>query len=419
MKVKVIKTLNKRVGKPSVNAPCNKFHKRGTILDVEETPIKGDLYRGNDVWYKDKLENYYWSGAIIPVKEDRLPENSNSGIEKKAIEFPLPAYKKEEIESIDKDPSDKEKNDVLDPDESSKEKNNSEVSLNYTKLNKYITDYHIDELWKITKGDGIKVSILDSGLNYNDQAFNNRVTTNYFNACSNSEMRIDCMDNPSGNGTECAKILCGSSPLFSGVSPGITLNVIKVTDQNGTIDTTGLALGLEKAIEIESDIIMMCFFIPVDNKIKKIQRLIRLANDRNIVVVGAAGNQGQFKFPVNNYPASFPECISVGSLNENRKRNFLSSKSDFLNLMAPGEGLVSISEPNAKMDGTCYATAFAAGTIALLLAIAKTKKKNLPVNKLFSLLCKTADNNFQDYNPLEYGWGIINPLACSDAINSL
>lgn len=410
MKVRVIKALNKRIGKPSVNAPCKKICKRGAIFEVEETPVTGDSYQGNNQWYKDKSGNYYWSGGLTIVKREKSEPELKNNIEDSVYNPSLFPDKKNVTPVV---PSSKGK-ETVSSDESYIEKPAS--SVNQAKLSQYIKDYQIDDLWKITRGKGIRVAILDSGLNYNGVEFKNRITTSYFNACSNSEMRADCQD-ILGHGTDCAAILCGSSPEFSGVAPEITLDVIKITDQSGAIDTAALARGLEKAIENKPNVIAMCFVMPIDNNFKKIQRLIKHAYDHNIVMVGAAGDQGEYKFPVNNYPASFTECISTGCLNANRKRSLFSSRSDFLNLMAPGEDIVIASATTIKTDCTGYSAAFVAGTVALLLAITKFRGKKISVNELYRLLCKNADKDFPDYNPLEYGWGIIDPLACSNAIS--
>lgn len=419
MKVRAIKALNIRIGKPSVNAPCNKFYKRGTVFDVEEATVNGDFYEGNSIWYTDKLEQYYWSGAIIPVEEEELAEYSNQIAYKNVTASALTEIKLNESESVSPGASYTKEKDPPILNEPVSTKNALQVSsVNYKKLCDYIKDYKIEKIWETTRGREVTVSILDSGLNYNNQAFSNRLTTTYFNACINSEMRADCLDNSSGHGTDCATILCGSSSSISGVSPDITLNVIKVTNDDGTINTLALARGLEKAIEAKPDIIAMCYFIPIDRNIKKIQQLIEYASKRNIIIVGAVGNQGSYKFPVNNYPASFSECISVGSLNEKRLRDSRSSRSDFLNLMAPGKDLVSDWAWKMSKDNTGYATAFATGVIALLLSLYKSRGKEITVKGFYELLYKYSYSDFPEYNPLEYGWGIINPLAYSNAISS-
>ncbi len=64
MKVTVIKNINVRVGKPSLNAPCYQYLAPGSELEVDGKLYSGDKYDGNDQWYKDAAGNYYWSGGV-------------------------------------------------------------------------------------------------------------------------------------------------------------------------------------------------------------------------------------------------------------------------------------------------------------------------------------------------------------------
>lgn len=77
MKLTVTKHLNVRVGEPSVNAPCYQYLAPGTELKVDGKLYNGDNYDGISTWYKDKADNYYWSGGvkepnqIVIQKEDQ------------------------------------------------------------------------------------------------------------------------------------------------------------------------------------------------------------------------------------------------------------------------------------------------------------------------------------------------------------
>lgn len=75
MKVTVNTFLNVRVGKPSVNAPCYQYLAPGSELEVENKLYKGDMYEGNNMWYRDAAKNYYWAGGV--AKEEPTPEVLN------------------------------------------------------------------------------------------------------------------------------------------------------------------------------------------------------------------------------------------------------------------------------------------------------------------------------------------------------
>src|ERR1700744_3156237 len=64
--------LNVRVGKPSLNAPCNTFLTPGTVIDVDGQLYTGDFYNGINTWLKDSNNNYYWSGGVNDNADQEL-----------------------------------------------------------------------------------------------------------------------------------------------------------------------------------------------------------------------------------------------------------------------------------------------------------------------------------------------------------
>ena len=78
MKLTVKVNLNVRVGKPSVNAPCYTYITPGSTLEVDENPYPGDMYDGNDTWYKDDAGNYYWSGGFDNINSQIQSEIENA-----------------------------------------------------------------------------------------------------------------------------------------------------------------------------------------------------------------------------------------------------------------------------------------------------------------------------------------------------
>ncbi len=365
MKVIVKEYLNVRVGKPSVNAPTYQYLAPGSELEVDGILYKGDPYEGTDKWLKDGAGNYYWAGGV---------ENNNA------------------------------------------KNTNADVKLTDKKSWGFI-DFEIDKLWEISKGKNITVAILDSGLNYDLDDFKDKKNITYYNVLKDSALQIDCRDDSFGHGTECAGILCAQGSRFFGVAPEINLLVIKITDETGGKTTTSILKGLEKAIELKSDIISLSFYIAQDENFEPIHNKIKEAYNKGITIVAAAGDSGSLQFPVDNYPASFPECLSIGGISRLRKRSRASTKSNFLDLMGPGEDLFSLLNPDVFLSGTSFSTPFIAGVIALLKSSAKTRNKELSNAQLYDILKRSADKNTYDsYNVIDYGWGILNPLSALNLV---
>ncbi len=283
-------------------------------------------------------------------------------------------------------------------------------------------DFKIDELWNITKGKNIQVSILDTGLNFNLDDFKSWNNISYYNPILDSINKIDSLDNDQkGHGTDCCAILAAQGLSFYGIATEIHLNVIRITDANGQRTLPAFLKGMRKAIELKSDVISVSFdkskTSDHDPEIESMHAVIKEAYDLDITIVASAGNSGELSFPVDNYPASFPECLSIGGIERSRKRSKFSTKSNFLDLMGPGEDLFSLSHPDTRIKGTSFSTPFVAGVIALLKSHAKSNGRKLTNNELFDLLKRSADRNVSGYNILDYGWGIIDPVKAMHLIS--
>lgn len=323
-------------------------------------------------WYKDRDGYFYWGGGLLVI---------------------------DEYESLVEEPVAKEL-----------------VETITGKKDWGFIDFKIDEVWKKSKGKNITVSILDTGLNFNLDEFVGIQDIGWYDAVKNSSNKNDCMETDlKGHGTDCAAILCAKGKTLFGAAPEIHLNVIKIADASGQ-RTLALAInGLTKAIELNSDVISISFSVSKTNdnaaELEAMHDLIKQAYDQHITIVASAGNSGGLAFPVNNFPAAFPECLSIGGIDRNRKRSKFSSKSNFLDLMGPGENLFSLSNPASPINGTSFSTPFVAGVVAMIKSASKANGRVLHNLEIFDILKRSADKNIPDYNVVDYGWGILDPPA--------
>jgi major intracellular serine protease len=280
-------------------------------------------------------------------------------------------------------------------------------------------DFKIDEIWKLSRGKDIKVAILDSGLNSGMDDFKGNKNISFHNAVTGSETASDCQDDATGHGTDCSGILCAQGRALNGVAPEIMLLVVKITNEKGERTSEAILKGLAAAISFGSDVISLSFSMAKDANFDLIHTRIKEAYNKDIVVLGATGDSGSLDFPVDNFPASFPECLSIGGIDQTRKRSKYSARSNFLDLMGPGENLMSVYAPGKKINGTSFSTPFVAGVIALLKSIAKGREHALSNIELYDILKRTADIKVSDnYNLIDYGWGVLDPVAAMNLIST-
>lgn len=278
-----------------------------------------------------------------------------------------------------------------------------------------ITDYGIEELWKHTKGEGIKVAVLDTGLQLCDDFVKERIT--FYNVLDGSG---DCTDTD-GHGTDCAALICGQGSRISGVAPDVNLQVVKIRSGVAELSTQNIVKALQYTMDnLKPNVLSLSFYTKEDEHLPQTHKIIEEAVRKDTVVVAAAGNSGGLSFPVNNYPASFPESLSVGGVDRNRIRSRFSTKSNCLDIMGPGEDIASLFRPAQKNNGTSFAAPFVAGVVALLLAYAKKAGKNLSVAEIHDVLKRSASQDIPNngYNSVDYGWGILQPVKALHLLRS-
>jgi serine protease len=134
--------------------------------------------------------------------------------------------------------------------------------------------------------------------------------------------------------------------------------------------------------------------------------MTELVQKQNILVVAAAGNDGA---PAFNYPASYPDVISVASVNEQLARSWFSNFNAQVDLSGPGENVLSTAPGNAYAygQGTSMAAPHVTGAIAKIWA-ARPQCTNMQVRA-------AVEGTAKDLGPVGrddlYGHGLVQAKA--------
>lgn len=275
-----------------------------------------------------------------------------------------------------------------------------------------ITAFNLPETWKHTQGEGVKLAVLDTGVDLGHSDLKDNLLPGYNVISPNKPPQDDCK---SGHGSHVAGIICASNNDIGvvGVAPKSKVIPVKVLDKNGQGDLLNVAKGIRWAVDNGADLLVMSLGTP--NKVQEVRKALQYAISKNVVAFVAAGNSG-FTSEI-FYPSAYPECIAVGSIDESFHRSQFSCTGKNLDFMAPGNKILSTVPTNwyAILSGTSMACPFVAGIAALLLSHVRKNKSNIALNNvadytnaLKKYTTHITDTNLKNREFYE-GFGIIDP----------
>lgn len=242
-------------------------------------------------------------------------------------------------------------------------------------LDSSVTQIGVDYLWKTNlSGTGIKMAILDTGIDASHEMFTNRIIiVEDFTTDGHP-------DDYYGHGTHVAGIAAGNG-FYTGVGYNATIYSGKVLSDSGSGQLSWLIEGIDWAIDNDVDIISMSLGAVYSGdpeeqlgspEVLKVQEAI----NAGISVVIAAGNCNAGHcgtFTGVTTPGIARYAITVGAVDDNNNSADFSSGgyiADYIkpDIVAPGVSICS-SVPGGYdcKSGTSMATPHVAGAIALLL----------------------------------------------------
>lgn len=282
------------------------------------------------------------------------------------------------------------------------ERNNSKVDI----LESLPEDFdwalkmmNVEEMWKYTKGKGVKVAVMDTGLDTDHPDFDSiGHTINMFERNNNVE-------DDYGHGTHVAGLIAGK---HTGVAPEVELYVTKVLNSDGLGNMTNIIDGITFAINNKVDV--LCISLGINYKLPlQMEERIKKAVKQGIIVVCATGNSSK-KPP--EFPAQYDYVIGVGGMEQDGTRATYSNYGWDMDVMAPSTDVVSthLDGKYARMTGTSFSAPLVAGGVALLKAYYR-EHHNVELNTedIKEMLKKLSPKK-----RLEYGYGLFDIAKLMD-----
>lgn len=243
------------------------------------------------------------------------------------------------------------------------------------------------------KGQGVKVAVLDTGINTSKCGSEFGTVNRYTESGSTF---VSTTGNTDGNqhGTHCAGIIGAklNGSQGAGIAPDCSLYSLKVLGDDGSGSDSTIIRGLYYSVDtLKVDVVSMSLGgIWVDDAWEP---ALKHAYESGTIVFASSGNDGGFN---QSYPASYKYSVSIAATCENGTLADYSNYNTRVDLSAPGTRIWSTSYNSSNyisLSGTSMACPVAAGEAAVILSsnvLTNKKRSTARVDELLKLMKKSA-----------------------------
>jgi type VII secretion-associated serine protease mycosin len=288
---------------------------------------------------------------------------------------------------------------------------------------------HTQEAWRTTKGAGVTVAVLDTGVEADNPDLVGNVLAGKdmigFGATEGDRTWAR-------HGTAMAGIIAGHGHGIGngdgvlGIAPESRILPVRVILEDGDPARTkarntrgnALAEGIRWAADHGADVINLSLGDDSASAHPEAGEddAVQYALKKGVVVVASAGNGGD-KGDHISYPAAYPGVIVATAVDKYGTRASFSTRRWYATVAAPGDDVV-IADPDHKYYegwGTSAASAFVSGAAALV----KAAHPDLTPAQIKRLLEDTARNAPAGGRDDSRGFGFIDPAAALKAADRL
>jgi subtilisin len=262
------------------------------------------------------------------------------------------------------------------------------------------------QAWDISRGKGIKVAVVDTGIDYTHPD----ISPNYRGGISFVPTETDPKDY-NRHGTHVAGTIAAADNGTGviGIAPSAYLYAVKVLSSGGSGNWSWLIAGIAWCVRMGMHVLNMS--LGASTAPDAVGRMCDYAWRNGLILVAAAGNTGLTPNKDVGFPAQYPSVIAVSAIDSSDVIAPFSSRGQKVELSAPGVNIMSTIPGNTygNLNGTSMASPHVAGGAALALSTHRWAPPETAHNvAIRRLLAATADNlGNPGHDPL-FGFGRIN-----------
>ncbi|WP_308375894.1 S8 family serine peptidase [Streptomyces sp. ISL-99] len=258
----------------------------------------------------------------------------------------------------------------------------------------YLDAMYAEEMWKVTTGEGIKVAVIDSGVNPSTPSLKGQV----LKGVNATDEAGGSTDDYNGQGTTTAELIAGTGKGggLRGLAPGVKIIPVRIPllehDEVPQINDP-----LDGAIRAAADSDAQIINISVGNQYAiglnmfGEQAAMEYAVRKGKLLIAGTGDNAE-KGNKTQYPAAYPEVVGVASSDRGGRATRQSQHGKHVDISAPGEDIPRWCDAEFQSycddgGGAVAATALASASAALVWSV----HPEWTANQVLRVLFDTAD----------------------------
>jgi membrane-anchored mycosin MYCP len=277
----------------------------------------------------------------------------------------------------------------------------------------WFAPWAVSDVWKTTRGAGVTVAELDSGVNARLPELAGAVLPGGDVTGNGTDGRTDFDKAKDGHGTAMAALIVGQGrggSGFAGIAPEAKLLPIRTTHTAGAIDSPKvISEGIRYATDHGAKVINISVAVDADRETNEcpaqVQNAIAWAIRHDVVIVAGAGDEGD-RANVPEYPASCPGVLAVGAIDKYSRPWKSTQVQNYVTVAAPGVHVGWVGQSGTYYPngwGTSQASALTAGGVALIRAA----NPGMPAREVVQRITATAKDVGEPGRDSATGYGVI------------
>ncbi|UXY32773.1 S8 family serine peptidase [Streptomyces sp. HUAS TT20] len=275
----------------------------------------------------------------------------------------------------------------------------------------YLSAMKADQMWETSTGKGVKVAVIDTGVNSATPALKGQVLADEVP----KPVAYGATKDYTGHGTSIAELIAGTGAGGSirGIAPGAKVVPYRIAlrglkGKSEMAKAPSIAAVIKAVADSDAKIINMSF--GDDVSYDQEAEAVKYAASKGKLMFAGSGNDAETT-NANLYPASYPYVVGVSAADKTGTVGKFSTHGRYVDLAAPGVDVplwcdATFHSYCSHGKGTSAATAVASASAALIWSA----HPKWTADQVLRALIDTAGRDWPKDTPSNYlGYGLIRP----------